>query len=64
MSKGIFGKSTVYLGWAVGITGIVAGMSWIFPGVLSSMPIINALLVMIWYLLVGLRLYKLGRQMN
>lgn len=61
MSKGIFGKSTVYLGWAVGITGVVAGMSPIFPGALSAMPILNALLVMIWYLLVGLRLYKLGR---
>ena len=64
MSKGIFGKSTVYLGWAVGISGIVAGMSPIFPGALSAMPIINALLVMVWYLFVGLRLYRLGRQMN
>lgn len=62
MSKGIFSKSTVYLGWAVGISGIVAGMSPFFPEALSAMPIINALLVMVWYLFVGLRLYKLGRQ--
>ncbi len=64
MSKGIFSKSTVYLGWAVGISGIVAGMSPFFPGALSAMPIINALLIMVWYLFVGLRLYKLGRQTN
>jgi hypothetical protein len=61
MSKGIFRKSTVYLGWAVGISGIVAGMSPIFPGALSAMPIINALLVMVWYLFVGFRLYRLGK---
>lgn len=64
MSKGIFSKSTVYLGWAVGISGIVAGMSPFFPEALSAMPIINALLVMVWYLFVGLRLYKLSRQTN
>ncbi len=64
MSKGIFSKSTVYLGWAVGISGIVAGMSWIFPGALSAMPVINVLLIMVWYLFVGLRLYKLDRQTN
>ncbi len=64
MAKGIFGKPTAYFALAVGISGIVAGMSPIFPGALSAMPIINALLVMIWYLFVGLRLYRLGRQMN
>ena len=64
MAKGIFGKPTAYLALAVGISGIVAGMSPIFPGALSAMPIINALLVMVWYLFVGLKLYKLGRQMN
>jgi hypothetical protein len=63
-AKGIFNKSVVYLGWAVGISGIAAGMSSIFPGGLSTAPVINALLVMIWYLLVGLRLYKLGQQIN
>lgn len=64
MLKGIFTKPTAYFALAVGVSGIVAGMSPIFPGTLSAMPIINALLAMIWYLFVGLGLYKLDRQMN
>jgi len=62
MSKGIFSKSTVYLGWTVGASGIVAGMSRILPGALSALPIINALLVMMWYSLVSWRLHRLGQR--
>ena len=52
--KGIFNKTTAYLGLAAGIFGIVsiAGFFVII--------IINALLVTLWLLFVGYRLFKLG----
>lgn len=62
MSKGNFSMSTVYLGWAVGISGIVALVGPKLSSALGVVTIINALIVMVWYLFVGLRLYKLGRQ--
>ena len=64
MSKGIFSKGTAYLSFAVGITGILAAFGPTFTHTLDTMHIINALLATIWYLLVGLRLYKLGQQTN
>jgi hypothetical protein len=53
-AKGIFNKTTAYLGLAAGIFGIVsiAGFFVII--------IINALLVTLWLLFVGYRLFKLG----
>jgi hypothetical protein len=61
MLKGIFNKTTAYLALAVGITGIVFMGSYI-AGALYVFRIINALLATVWYLFVGYRLYKLGRQ--
>ncbi len=53
--KGIFNKTTAYLGLAAGIFGIVsiAGFFVII--------IINALLVTLWLLFAGYRLFRLGR---
>ena len=53
-AKGIFNKTTAYLGLAAGIFGIIsiAGFFVII--------IINALLVTLWLLFVGYRLFKLG----
>jgi hypothetical protein len=53
-AKGIFNKTTAYLGLAAGIFGIVsiAGFFVII--------IINALLTTIWILFVGYRLFRLG----
>jgi hypothetical protein len=52
--KGIFNKTTAYLGLAAGIFGIasIAGFFVII--------IINALLTTIWVLFVGYRLFRLG----
>jgi hypothetical protein len=61
MLRGIFNKTTAYLALAVGITGIVFMGSY-FLGALGIFRIINALLVTVWYLFAGYRLYKLGRQ--
>ena len=61
MLRGIFNKTTAYLALAVGITGIVFMGSYI-AGALGIFRIINALLVTVWYLFVGYRLYKLGQQ--
>jgi len=52
--KGIFNKTTAYLGVGAGIFGIVS-ISGFFVTI-----IINALLVTAWVLFVGYRLFKLG----
>jgi hypothetical protein len=53
--KGIFSKTTAYLGLAAGIFGIgsLAGF--------FIITIINALLTTVWVLLVGYRLFRLGQ---
>jgi hypothetical protein len=61
MRKGIFHKTTAYLALAAGITGIVFMGSYVVDA-LYLFRIINALLATVWYLFVGYRLYKLGRQ--
>jgi len=61
MLKGVFSKRTAYLGLAAGVTGIIA-VADPFIGVLGKVHIVNALLATIWFLLVGIRLYKLGQQ--
>jgi hypothetical protein len=63
MLRGIFNKATAYLALAVGITGIVFMGSYIVDA-LGIFRIVNALLVTFWYLFVGLRLFKLGQQVN
>lgn len=56
MLKGIFSKSTAYLGLVTGVLGIVsiAGM--------NVTIIMNAVLATVWVLLAGYRLYRLGGQ--
>jgi hypothetical protein len=61
MAKGGFGKSASFLSWAVGISGIVAVAGPYFASALGMMRIVNALLATIWFLLVGWRLYRIGR---
>src|SRR5215472_15470927 len=60
MLKGIFGKSTAYLGMVTGILGIVAAVGPLFVSGLSVTIIITAVLTTVWILLVGFRLYWLG----
>lgn len=53
-AKGIFKKTTAYLGVGAGIFGIVS-ISGLFVTI-----IINALLVTVWVMLAGYRLFRLG----
>src|SRR6185503_12288315 len=63
MLKGMFGKSTAYLGLLTGILGIVSVTSSFFSSPLSVVIIILAsILTTLWALFVGYRLYELGRQ--
>lgn len=63
MLKGIFHKSTAYLGLATGILGIVAVASSFFASSVSTISIILAsVLTTVWVLFVGYKLYKLGQQ--
>jgi len=60
MLKGVFSKTTAYLALAMGLTGILYIGSFFIDG-LAVLRIINALLATFFYLLVGVRLYKLGQ---
>ena len=63
MIRGIFDKITAYVGIATGFFGIVSVASSFFADSLSSVTIILAsVLTTVWVLLVGYRLYRLGRQ--
>jgi hypothetical protein len=59
MRRGIFNKLTAYWGLAAGISGIVYVGSYIISA-LSIVRIINALLVTVWFVFVGYKLYKHG----
>jgi hypothetical protein len=61
MLKGIFGKSTAYIGVVTGILGIVAALGPFFVSALAVTIIITSGLTTLWVLLVGFRLYRLGR---
>jgi hypothetical protein len=62
MLKGIFNKTTAYLGLATGILGIVSVTSSFFASSVSSVTIILAsVLTTVWVFLVGFRLYRLGQ---
>jgi hypothetical protein len=60
MLKGIFSKTTAYLGLASGILGILSVMGPLFVSSLSVAIIIASALSTIWVLFVGYRLYRLG----
>jgi hypothetical protein len=61
MRKGIFNKATAYLGVIAGVLGIVSVVGPLFVSALDPTIILTSLLTTVWFLLIGLRLYKLGR---
>ena len=62
MLKGIFSKSTAYLGLVTGILGIVSVAGSPFVSFLSVAVIVTSVLTTVWVLFVGYRLYRLGQQ--
>jgi hypothetical protein len=62
MLKGIFNRSTAYLGLVTGILGIISVVGPFFVSALSQAIIAASILTTIWFLFVGYRLYGLGRQ--
>jgi len=62
MRKGIFNTTLAYLGVLAGISGILAGVGPLFISDLETAQKINAGLATIWFLVVGWKLYRLGRQ--
>lgn len=60
MLKGVFNKATAYIGVAMGLTGILF-MGSFFIESLDVIRYINAMLAIVFYLLAGVQLYKLGR---
>ena len=62
MLKGIFSKSTAYLGLGTGILGIVAVIGPFFASALNAAIILASLLTTLWVIFAGYNLYKLGRQ--
>jgi hypothetical protein len=60
MLKGVFNKVTAYLALAMGLVGVVYVGSFFIDG-LAVLRYINAVLATFFYLLVGVRLYRLGR---
>ena len=62
MLKAIFGRITAYLGVVTGILGIVAVAGPPFMSALRITAIIVSVLTTIWVLLVGYRLFRLGRR--
>ena len=64
MRRGIFHKALAYLGVIAGIFGILAGIGPLFISELETAQKVNAGLAMIWFFLVGFKLYRLSRQTN
>jgi hypothetical protein len=60
MLRGVFSRATAYIALLVGITGILFMGKYILEA-MAVLRYINALLATVFYLLVGVRLYKLGR---
>jgi hypothetical protein len=60
MRKGIFARWTAYLGLAAGIVGIVWSLGAPFIGALISLIIVDFLLLAVWFLSVGWKLYQLA----
>ncbi len=62
MLRGVFGKTTAYLGIVTGILGTVSVVGPFFVSTLSLTIIIASVLTTVWVLFVGYRLYRLGQQ--
>ncbi|MGH2537143.1 MAG: hypothetical protein ACRDHL_07095 [Candidatus Promineifilaceae bacterium] len=60
MLKGVFRKSTAYLGVAIGIFALIASVGPFVVSALDVAIIIVSTLTMVWFWLVGYRLYRLG----
>lgn len=60
MLRSTFGRLTAYLGMATGVLGFVSVLGAFAVSALGDVIIITSLLTMIWVLLVGAKLYKLG----
>jgi hypothetical protein len=61
MLKGVFGRGIAYWGLVTGSLGIVAVAGSLFVST-ASVTILTSLLTTVWVLLVGYRLFRLGRQ--
>jgi hypothetical protein len=61
MLKGVFNKATAYLGLVTGILAIVSVVGPYFVSALSNIVPIMSALSMVWFLLVGYKLYRLGQ---
>ena len=61
MLRGGFSKSTAYVGVVTGILGIISVAGPIFVSALSVTIIITSVLTIIWVLLVGYKLLRLGK---
>src|SRR2546430_5249981 len=62
MLKGIFSKTTAYLGLVSGILGIVSVAGPFLVSSLGAVVIMSSVITTVWVLFVGYRLYRLGRQ--
>jgi hypothetical protein len=59
MRQGLFSKRSAYVGVATGVLGIVAVASSFFSSSVSGMAIIlTSVLTLVWYLMVGYKLYR------
>jgi len=61
MLRGIFSKSTAYLGIAASIVGFAYSIS-IFAPSLAILVVIEVLIFAVWFMLAGYRLYRLGKR--
>lgn len=61
MRKGIFSKVTAYLGVITGVLGIVSVVGPLFVSALDPIIILTSLLSTVWFLLVGIKLYRLSQ---
>ncbi|MCI0575109.1 MAG: hypothetical protein L0331_02745, partial [Chloroflexi bacterium] len=62
MLKGIFSKSTAYWGVVTGSFALIASVGPFLVSALDVAIIIVSTLTMVWFWLVGYRLYRLGQQ--
>lgn len=61
MLRGVFSKVTAYVGLATGLLGTVATIAAFFVPALGAAVIVTSMLTILWLLLSGYRLYRLGQ---
>lgn len=62
MLKGVFSPAAAYLGIVTGITGIIAVVGPFFVSSLGMVAVLTSVLTLIWLLLIGWKLLKIGNQ--